>query len=195
MTRSMLFAAVLAAVSLPAAAALSQGTQGQGQSPPGQAPQRGVGAETKGAALAKHDREFVDEAALGGLFEVKAGQLAQQKAQADDVKKFGQRMIDDHTAVNSRLQKLAQQKGLSLPQTIDKKHQDKLNELSKKTGADFDKSYLDDMVDDHKKDVDAFDKASRDAKDSDIKEFSTSTLPTLRDHLKEAQGMKDKLKS
>src|SRR5689334_3916943 len=106
MTRSILFAAIVAIMSLPAAVASSQGT-----TPPPQ-----VGTDTKGTALAKQDREFIDEAAQGGLFEVRAGQLAQQKAQADDVKQFGKRMVDDHTAVNGRLQQLAQQKGLSLPQ-------------------------------------------------------------------------------
>ncbi len=196
MKRSILFAAVLAAVSLPAAAALSQGNEARGN-PPQEKPSQAVSpqADTKGTTLAKQDREFIDEVAQGGLYEVRAGQLAVQKAQANDVKQFGQRMVDDHTAVNGRLQKLAQAKGLNLPSTLDKKHQDKIDSLSKKTGVDFDKAYIDEMVDDHKHDVDAFDKASKDAKDASVKEFATTTLPTLREHLQQAQGIKDKLKT
>lgn len=185
MTRSIVFAAVFAAVSLPAAVALSRGAAPR---------QGGVQADPKPAALAKQDREFIDGAAQGGLFEVKAGQLAQQRAQADDVKQLGKRMVDDHTAVNGRLQQLAQQKGLSVPQQLDKKHQDKIDSLSKKTGLDFDKAYVDEMVDDHKKNVDHFDKAAKDAKDPDVKAFASSTLPALRDHLTAVQSLKDKLK-
>ncbi len=184
MTRSILFAAVLAAASLPAAEALSQS----------QPPHDGVQANPKPGPLVKQDREFVDDAAQGGLYEVRAGQLAQQKTMADEVKQFGKRMVDDHTAVNGRLQQLAQQKGLTLPQQLDKKHQDKIDSLAKKTGADFDKAYIDAMVDDHKNDVDTFDKMSKDAKDPDLKAFATSTLPTLREHLTSVQSIKDHLK-
>lgn len=195
MKRSMLFAAVLAAVSLPAAAALSQGDEApktplQEKPPRASSPQ----ADTKGTPLAKQDREFIDEAALGGLYEVRAGQIAVQRAQANEVKQLGQKMIDDHTAVNGRLQKLAQSKGLNVPSTLDKKHQDKIDNLSKKTGMEFDKAYIEEMVDDHKHDVDAFEKASKDAKDAGVKEFAAATLPTLRDHLQQVQAIKDKLK-
>jgi len=260
MKRSILFAAVLAAVSLPAAAALSQGTEthrnpAQGQSPQGQTQQRQQGAQqgqqgaqqgqqgaqqgqqgaqqgaqqgqqgaqqgaqqgqqgaqqgaqqgqqgaqgapqadTKGAALAKEDREFIEESAQGSLFEVRASQLAQQKAQVEDVKRFAQRMIDDHTAMTGRLQKVTQPRGINLPQQLDKKHQEKIDSLSKKTGVDFDKTYAEDIVDHHKKDVDAFEKASKEAKDPAVKDFAATTLPSLREHLQAAQSLKDKVKS
>ena len=184
MTRSILFAAVLAAVSLPAAAALAQGA----------APHQGAPAEAKGTALAKQDRDFIEDAGQGSLYEIKAGQLAQQKAQADDVKQLGKRMVDDHTAVNGRLQQLAQQKGLSLPQQLDKKHQDKIDSLSKKTGTDFDKAYVEATSDDHKSDVDAFDKAAKEAKDPGVKDFAASTLPTLREHLTVVKSVKERVK-
>ena len=196
MKRSILFAAVLAAVSLPAAAALSQGNEARGN-PPQEKPSQGVSpqADTKGTTLAKQDREFIDEVAQGSLYEIRAGQLAVQKAQANDVKQFGQRMADDHTALNARLQKLAQAKGLNVPSALDKKHQDKIDSLSKKTGPEFDKAYIDEMVDDHKRDVDAYEKASKDAKDAGVKEFAAATLPTLREHLQQVQSIKDKLKT
>jgi putative membrane protein len=185
MTRTILFVAALAAVSLPAAEALSQGPT----------PHQGVQADPKPTPLVKQDRDFLEEAAHGGLFDVRAGQLAQQKAMTDEVKQFGKRMVDDHTAVNGRLQQLAQQKGLNVPQQLDKKHQDKIDSLAKKTGGDFDKAYIDAMVDGHKGDVDAFDKMSKDAKDADVKAFATSTLPVLRDHLMSIQSIKDHLKT
>jgi putative membrane protein len=179
--RSILFAAALAAVSLPAVAVVASGT-------------RSPHADAKTTTLDTKDREFIEEAAQGGLYEVRVGQLAVQKAQAEDVKRFGQHMIDDHTAANGRLQKLAQQKGVNTPQQLDKKHQDKIDSLAKKSGPDFDKAYINEMVDDHKSDVSNFEKASKDAKDPGVKELAASTLPTLRDHLQMVQGIKEKLK-
>jgi len=182
MMRPMIFAAVLAATSLPAATAFSQGNPPQ------------PGAEAKGAALAKEDREFINKAGLAGLYEVRVGQLAAQRAQSSDVKQLAQKIVDEHTAVNVRLQKLAQQKGLSLPSQLDKKHQDKIDSLSKKTGVDFDKAFVDEMIDDHKSHIDDFDKAAKESKEPDMKEFAAATLPTLREHLQTAQALKDKLK-
>ena len=97
--------------------------------------------------------------------------------------------------MTGRLQKVAQPKGVNLPQQLDKKHQDKIDSLSKKTGVDFDKAYMDDVVDGHKKDVDNFEKASKDAKDPTVKDFATTTLPSLREHLQTAQSLKDKVKT
>jgi len=104
-------------------------------------------------------------------------------------------MIDDHTAMTGRLQKVTQPKGINLPQQLDKKHQDRIDSLSKKTGVDFDKTYTDDIVDAHKKDVDNFEKAAKDAKDPSVKDFAATTLPSLREHLQTAQALKDKVKS
>ena len=203
MMRPIFFATVLAAMSLPVAAASAEGTEtkqpsreqpSQGHAPQTSTPQPGAQIGAKGAAVPKEDRDFINKAGLGGLYQVRAGQLAVQKAQSSDVKQLAQRMVDDHTAVDGRLQKFAQQKGLSLPTQLDKKHQDKIDSLAKKTGADFDKAYVDEMVDDHKGDIDDFEKAAKDAKEADVKEFAATVLPTLREHLQAAHALKDKLK-
>jgi putative membrane protein len=186
MIRSILFATVLAAAILPAAAALSSPQAGQGPSP-----QQG---QAGGATLSKSDRDFVDKAALGGLLEVKLGQLAQQKGESQDVRNFGKRMVDDHSSVNSRLEEIAGRKGLKLPRELDDKHRERVDKLSKKTGAEFDRDYIKRMVDDHQDDVDEFEKAARDAKDPELKSFASATLPTLREHLSLAKQIRDRQK-
>jgi putative membrane protein len=169
---TLLLAAGLSAPALPSAEAQgSQAQQGQAGQP----------------ALSKADREFVEKAALGGLLEVRLGQLAQQRASTQDVKSFGQRMIDDHSAVNKQLAELAQRKGMAVPQALDKEHREKVDKLSKKTGAEFDRDYMSFMVDDHEDDIKAFEKASKEAKDADVKSFAAATLPKLREHLTQAK--------
>jgi len=137
--------------------------------------------------LSAADKKFVMEAAQGGEAEVELGQLATQNAQSDDVKKFGQRMVDDHSKANDQLKQLAQQKGVAVPSepaAKDKALKDKLSNLK---GDQFDKMYMSHMVMDHKKDVAEFKKESTSAKDNDLKNWASQTLPTLQDHLKEAQ--------
>lgn len=66
-----------------------------------------------------------------------------------------------------------------------------MERLGKLSGNDFDKAYMKHMVDDHKKDVSEFEKASRSAKDPEVKAFAAKTLPTLKAHLQQAQTTYD----
>lgn len=145
-------------------------------------------------AVKEDDSKFVVEAASGGMMEVQAGQLAQQKAMSPRVKAFGEMMVADHTKADEALKALASTKNVMLPGSLGEDHQKHVNDLQKKTGNDFDKEYMSMMVDDHKKDISDFEDASNKATDLDIKSFAAKTLPTLRMHLDSAQAIKAALK-
>ena len=145
-------------------------------------------ASANGSSLAHADAKFVEKAAKGGLAEVQLGQLAAQKAQSDDVKKFAQRMVDDHGKANDELKKVAEGKNIMLPTALDKKDQKLLDKLGKLDGARFDREYMEHMVKDHKKDVKEFQHEAKHGKDADVKGFAENTLPTLQDHLQLAQA-------
>jgi putative membrane protein len=135
------------------------------------------------------DSNFIKEAAEGGIAEVALGQLAVEKASSADVKKFGQRMVDDHSKANDDLKQLASQKNVAFPQDLSAKDKTTKATLEKLSGEQFDLAYMRDMVKDHKKDVSEFRRASRDAKDPDVKQFAVQTLPTLDEHLKQAESI------
>jgi putative membrane protein len=157
---------------------------------PDQAP-----AQAPNATLAKQDSDFFEDAAQGGLLEVKLGQLAVKNATNEDVRKFAQRMIDDHTKLNTQLTQIGhQKKGVTVPSALDKKHQKEVDKLAQYTGAKFDHEYMSRMVDEHENDVKAFDKQAKDGKDPDLKQLAASTLPTLQDHLTQAKEIEARLK-
>jgi putative membrane protein len=149
--------------------------------------------DSKGAAISSQDKSFVKDAAMGGMFEVKMGQVAANQGASDAVKSFGQRMVDDHGKLNTELMDLAKQKGLAVPAEMDKKFQKKVDSMSKKSGADFDRAYIKDMVKDHQDDIKAFEKEAKKGKDPDIKAFAAKTLPTLQEHLKLAQQIESQM--
>lgn len=138
--------------------------------------------------------EFLTEAASGGMMEVELGKLAQEKSQNARVKDFGAMMVKDHSAAGDELKQLAMSKNVSLPEAPLPKHQDKINELKEKSGADFDKAYVDMMVSEHKEDVDEFQDATDNDKDADVKAFASKTLPVLQGHLQSIQQIQDSLK-
>lgn len=144
------------------------------------------------AKLAPADRQFIKKAAAGGLAEVELGKLASEKAESADVKQFGQRMVDDHTKANDQLKQVASEKGVTVPDKLSAKDAATKARLEKLSGKAFDRAYMNDMVTDHTKDVSEFRMESKNAKDPDIRNFASQTLPTLKDHLKEAKSIAPK---
>jgi putative membrane protein len=144
------------------------------------------------AGIGNTDTTFVQKAAQGGIAEVELGQLAAQKASSEDVKKFGQKMVDDHSKTNDELKQLAAQEHIDLPQQMTTKDKATKAHLEKLSGARFDRVYMNNVVKDHEKDVAEFERESQMAKDPALKGFAQQTLPTLREHLHEAQKIAPK---
>jgi putative membrane protein len=141
----------------------------------------------KSAGTTTSDTMFLKKAAQGGLAEVELGQLATQKASSDEVKKFGQRMVDDHSKANDQLKQVAEQKHINLPTEPSAKDKALKARLEKLSGEKFDRAYMRDMVKDHRTDVAEFAHESKTARDPAVKSFAEQTLPTLREHLKQAE--------
>lgn len=143
--------------------------------------------------LSTEDKEFVSRAGMSGMAEVQMGNLALQKATNAEVKAFAQRMVTDHGKANEELQQLATTKGLALPAELDADHKGALDHLTNLSGAEFDKSYMQHMVEDHDKAVAEFEKASTGTGDADIKAWAGKTLPTLQDHQRQAKEIAGKV--
>lgn len=139
------------------------------------------------------DQKFAMEAAMGGMMEVELGRVAATKGASEEVRQFGQRMVDDHTKAGAELMQVASGKGMMLPTAPDAKHQMMMQKLNALSGEKFDKEYVSMMVKDHKKDVAEFQKEANKGMDADIKAFASSTLPTLQGHLQMIQRIHDKM--
>lgn len=140
------------------------------------------------------DSDFAVDAALGGLMEVKFGELAKTNASSQAVKDFGAMMVTDHTNANEELKALAQKKNITLPQALDDDKQRKYDEFAKKKGAEFDRDYMALMVEDHKEDIEDFKDQAQKGKDADLKAFAAGKIPVLEHHLAEAEKVKAALK-
>jgi len=137
--------------------------------------------------------EFVQKAAVGGMAEVKMGQIASQQGENADVRKFGQRMVTDHTKAGLELMQIAAKKNIAIPRELDKKHADMVSKFQASKGADFDKAYMSHMVKDHEEDVALFEKEAKNGTDPDVKAFAAKSLPTLKEHLQMAKDIAAKV--
>ena len=146
----------------------------------------GARAETtpsgEGSSLSVKDKTFMKKAAKGGMMEVAMGQVAEQKAQSDDVKSFGKRMVTDHSKANDELKSIASKKGVQLPS---KEHSGKWTS---------DKAYMDMMIKDHEKDLAEFKEEASSGSDPDVKKFADDTAKMVQEHLDLAKETQGKLK-
>ena len=152
------------------------------------------GANAQASTVSEEDSKFAVEAASGGMTEVQLGELAQQKASSQKVKDFGAMMVRDHSKMNDELKQLAASKNITLPPAPGEDHMDHIKKLSEKSGKEFDKDYMKMMVDDHKDDIDKFEKCSKDSKDPELQALATKSLPILREHYDAAKKINDALK-
>ena len=148
----------------------------------------------RSTTLGESDRDFFNEAARGGMAEVEMGRLAAQKGQSADVKRFGERMVTDHSKANEELKQLAAQKGVTLPAGPSDMQKQEMDRLSKLSGAAFDREYMKLMVEDHDKDVKDFQDQANGAGDPDVKSFAAKILPIITEHQKLAHEIAAKLK-
>jgi len=155
---------------------------------------RAESANKENAAVDKATSDFMIEAANGGMMEVMAGQMAQTNAQSQEVKNFGTMMVNDHNMANEELKALAAARNVALPAMAEGRHREHVNELGKKAGAEFDKAYMNMMVDDHKKNIELFENAVNNATDSAVKAFAAKTLPKLKAHHEAAVNLQKQLK-
>jgi len=145
------------------------------------------------SALKSKDKSFLKDAYQGGLAEVQSAQMAQQKTANADVKAFAEKLAADHSKSNDELKALADAKKVSLSDDASLMAKGKSKLLDMKSGGDFDKAWIDDQVSDHKKDIEAFEKAANEAEDADVKALASKTLPTLKEHLSQAESIQQKI--
>lgn len=144
-------------------------------------------------ALTTSEKDFLTNAARGGMVEVQTGNMAQQKASSEDVKRFGEQMATDHGQLGQQLQQLASNLNFRLPQDLTPQQQNLVSRLEKLSGKAFDREYMKEMIADHVKDISEFERAASQSTNPDIKQFATEALPKLRDHLKTAREVAGKV--
>jgi putative membrane protein len=148
---------------------------------------------TREAGKGLTDNEFVTTAANSGMAEVAIGKLAQEKAKNADVKKLAERVVTDHTKANEELMRIAKDAGINVPDKTDADHESKVKHFGSEADKNFDKEFVNHMVEGHTKSVDLFTRASKELKNDQLRTFASNTLPTIKEHLDMAKKLQGQL--
>ena len=200
---SVTFAAMIAL-------ACGEGRRDEANRPAGDTPAVGTAGERPAADRDKDVgplvRNWIEDRSEGGMKEVKLGELASEKAQNADVKAFGRMMVQDHTKAGDELKAMISKHNVNVNPELDN---DAFERFSKMEAKDFDREYINQMVDDHESTLkaleDRLDKEGTDenpsytpkktdnAVEMDINQWAAKTIPTVRKHLERAKALDQKL--
>ncbi len=148
-----------------------------------------MGRPTDTITLSKPDADFLVNAASGAMLEADLGRLAETHAANPRVRDFGAMMVKEHSEGLEKIQHLAARKRVVLPDSVSQHQQKEITNLQKKKGGDFDKAYVQMMVDDHKSDINEFQKQASQGTDSLTRVFATGSLQMLHRHLDSANSL------
>jgi len=139
--------------------------------------------------MSNDDASAMKQVAQSSLNEIAAGKKGAEKAQSPDVKSFAQKMVDDHTKMFEDLRALAKTKGVALPQDANMKDLAQMKMIERKSGAEFDKDYMEHMVKDHEKDLKDLESLAAKVKDGEFKAALQKATPKIKEHLELAQRL------
>jgi putative membrane protein len=137
------------------------------------------------------NQDFVTQASSSNMFEIAAGNLAINKSTNTNVKAFGTHMTTDHGKAATEMATLANQKGLTVPTVMLPKEQNNYNALAALSGTAFDRQFAQIMINSHQETITLFASAASDigVPDADLRAFAAGKLPTLKEHLSDAQTL------
>ncbi|WP_119079039.1 DUF4142 domain-containing protein [Chitinophaga alhagiae] len=153
-----------------------------------------INKETMEGDSVRAAADNISKAAEDGMYEVKLLQDGQAKTTNAGIKKMSGHMLKAHEKLNKDLADLTAKKGITIPTALEDARVKDIQQITDKSGTDFDKAYVDELVDKHEKAVQLFETVANDATDPDIKALFTKALPELRMHLDMAKKEQDKLK-
>jgi putative membrane protein len=128
------------------------------------------------------DKQFMRNAAAGGIADIRLGGLATEKG-SPALKELAQKMVDDHTTMNKEMEGVADSLGVMLPKKMSKDSQKEYDKLSALSGKDFDSEYLTYMAKAHFEDLHAFHMEASVAADEKLAAEVVKDMHTMHQHL------------
>jgi putative membrane protein len=138
--------------------------------------------------------KFLVKSYESGMYEIQLSKIAATNGLDADVKNLAASLVTAHTAINKKISAIAASANFILPIALNADHQKDLMDMSKFTGADFDKKYINTIVYGHEKSVSAYKDAYKDLSAGDTKNFAGETLPKIEDHLAMAKQVQKRIK-
>jgi len=151
----------------------------------------GKPAQTANAPSAADAKGYVEQAAIGDMFEVQSSQVALEKTKDLSLRKFAEHMVNDHARLSNKLQDTLKSANIAVtpPAQLDQAHQDMLAKLRSASGDQFDREYRETQLKGHQEALKLHSDYSKNGGNQALKQFATETTPVVQQHLNEIQAL------
>ena len=140
------------------------------------------------APLTPQDRDFLERAAQGNNAEIAMGLLVNGHAVRSEVIALGRMIAADHKGAQQRLAVIAAKKHIALPSNLGE-HQSSYDRLVDLQRDDFDRGFIQTMLDEHSMAIELFKAEANGGADPDLKAYAAASLPNLESHLAHARAL------
>lgn len=150
--------------------------------------------DSQAVSLSKDDANFLVNTASDKILGKQLGQMAVDRSSNEKVKEFAAMIVKDLGESEEKLKALATKKNVMLPDDVSNKEQKRKEDLMKKKGIEFDRSYVDITVNDYNRDIREYGRAAKYATDPEVKSFASGSLALLYTHLDSARNLQKVMK-
>jgi putative membrane protein len=133
------------------------------------------------------DAEFIRDVYADNQMQIQLAELAREKARNREVRQFAERMISDHTRLQNQWTAMASRNGMTAKPGMGPRHREKVEQLQKVNGRNFDRGYMVLMIQQHQDEVSYWQKEGRASRSPEVRRLVTNGLPTLEQHLAQAK--------
>jgi putative membrane protein len=136
---------------------------------------------------------FLERAAQDNIAEMELAEIAEERAASEDVKYYAKMLKGAHEVANERLQDIAEQQNVELPDEPNEQQKKTAEKLSSLEGEQFDRQYLQTMIEEHKKAIELFEQQAQSGETPEVQKYAKQTLPGLQAHLEMAQQIEQQI--
>ncbi|MGC4096696.1 MAG: DUF4142 domain-containing protein [Nitrospira sp.] len=141
----------------------------------------------------KTTEAFLQHVAACQQQEIDLGQIAEQKAESEEVKQFGARMVTDHQKTLKEIERLASKGGRQLVSQSSEKDAAMKSQLDRASGKGFDRAYIALILEEHALELKELEQRARDEKNQDVRRWAAETVPVVKGHLARAKALASSL--
>ncbi|MBT1702248.1 DUF4142 domain-containing protein [Chryseosolibacter indicus] len=143
-------------------------------------------SEEEHAMVDDHIAAFIIQAADTRMMGIEQGKLAKERGTTEEIRAYGEKIIQDQSKVLEELKELAEKKKVRLPKALSNRRTHGLYELRSENGRFFDKKFVRMITLDHKHDLRQFSRAKK-FSDPEVRDFVVNNLPVIESHLEDIE--------
>lgn len=139
------------------------------------------------------DASFAVHAADLNMSTIELSNVAESRVRDARLKAIASTLHDEHESAHAELAQISSNKMITLPMSLSGDRRDDVRDLQERDTTNFDRNYLDRLIDQHEEARKLYEDASNDVRDAELQAFAAKHLPIIKRHEEQLKSIWDSL--